>query len=74
MKRRLEKIEAAIPREGDEERRKMIREMSEDELRAIIKRGCPPGWRDHYRPDCEMGFSLLDMSDEAILALTRGGG
>jgi hypothetical protein len=72
MKRRLEKIEAAIPRDGDAEGRARAAEMTDAELRAIIREGTQPGWRENYKPKTPLEWAFFDLSDEAIAALCRG--
>lgn len=69
MRRRLAKIEARIPRGGDAEQRRMLREMTDEELRAILRNGLSS---PHDDPRGELEAALSEMGPEGLAALCKG--
>jgi hypothetical protein len=69
LKTRLADVEKSIPRASDAADRAMLREMSDEELRDILRAGLVA---PDQQPTCAIGHALADMSGEATAALLRG--
>ena len=67
-RKRLEKLEHAVPRRPGASSRAMLREMTDEELRAILRKGV----QQDADPTSEIGQRLREMSPEDFAALTRG--
>jgi len=68
VKKRIEKLEHAIPRRPAASSRAMLREMPEAELRRIVREGI----QQDSEPTSEISHRLREMSEEDFEALTRG--
>lgn len=72
MKRRLDKLEARMPWQDDAERLRVIRQMTDEELRDILRANLPVHRPEGSRPDSAIGYALDALEPEAITALTGG--